>query len=52
MNNKYTIALYAAIISSMLVASMFAISCVQQAAAQGNQSSSANKTSAGNQTSF
>ena len=40
MNNKYTIALYASVISSMLVASMFAISYVQQqAAAQGNQTS-------------
>jgi hypothetical protein len=48
MNNKYTIALYASVISSMLVASMFAIIYVQQAAAQGNQSSSANKTSGGN----
>ena len=47
MKNKYTIALYAAVISSMLVASMFAISYVQQQAlAQGNQTSSGggNKT--------
>ena len=44
-----TIALYAAIISSMLVASIFGIIYVQQAIAQGNQSS-ANNTSGGNQT--
>jgi len=47
MYNKYTIAVYAAAISSMLVASMFAISYVQQAAAQGNQTGGGNKTSAG-----
>jgi hypothetical protein len=48
MYNKYTIALYVAVISSMLVASLFAITLVQQAAtAQRNQSSSSNKTSAG-----
>jgi hypothetical protein len=47
MYNKYTIALYVAVVSSMLVASMFAISYVQQAAAQGNQSSSGNKTGGG-----
>jgi hypothetical protein len=47
MYNKYTIALYVAVVSSMLVASMFAISYVQQAAAQGNQSSSSNKTGGG-----
>jgi hypothetical protein len=54
MDNKYTTALYAAIISLMLVASMFAISYVQQAAAQGNQTGGGgNQTSAGggNQTS-
>jgi hypothetical protein len=57
MYNKYTIAPYAAIISSMLVASMFAISYVQQAAAQGNQTGGGgsaagwNKTGGGNQTS-
>ena len=39
MSNKHTIAVYAAIISSMLVASMLAISYIQQAAAQGNQTS-------------
>jgi hypothetical protein len=53
MYNKYTIALYAAIVSSMLVASIFAISYVQQqAAAQGNQTSAGggNKTGGGNQT--
>ena len=52
MYNKYTIVLYAAIVSSMLVASIFAISYVQQAAAQGNQTSAGggNKTGGGNQT--
>jgi hypothetical protein len=34
MSNKYTMALYAAIISSMLVASMFAVSYVQLGAAR------------------
>ena len=47
MNNKYTIALYASVISSMLVASMFAISFIQQAAAQGNQIGSTNQSSTG-----
>jgi uncharacterized membrane protein len=58
MFNKHTTALYAAIIGSVLVASMFAISFVQQQAlAQGNQtggaaggtnqSSSSNSTSSG-----
>ena len=50
MYNKYTIGLYAAIISSILVASIFAISYVQQAAAQGNQTAGGNKTGGGNQT--
>ena len=56
-SNKYTMALYAAIISSMLVASMFAVSYVQLAAAQGNQTggggsaAGGNKTGGGNQTS-
>jgi hypothetical protein len=50
MSSKYTVALYAAIISSTLVASIFAISYVQQAAAQGNQTGGGNKTSGGNQT--
>jgi hypothetical protein len=36
MYNKHTTALYAAVISSVLVASVFAISFVQQALAQGN----------------
>jgi hypothetical protein len=40
MFNKYTTALYAAVIASVLVASMFAIRYVQQQAlAQGNQTS-------------
>jgi hypothetical protein len=57
MFNKHTTALYAAIIASVLVASMFAISYVQQQAlAQGNQTtgatggtnqSSTNSTSSG-----
>jgi hypothetical protein len=57
MFNKHTTALYAAIIGSVLVASMFAISFVQQQAlAQGNQTggaaggtnqSSSNSTSSG-----
>ena len=38
MFNKHTTALYAAVIATVLVASIFAISYVQQqAAAQGNQ---------------
>jgi hypothetical protein len=42
MYNKHTTALYAAVIASVLVASMFAISYVQQQAlAQGNQTSGA-----------
>jgi hypothetical protein len=51
MYNKHTTALYAAIISSIVVASVFAISFVQQAVAQGNMSSSGNMTGGGNQTS-
>ncbi|MFL6407558.1 MAG: hypothetical protein ACJ71F_10860 [Nitrososphaeraceae archaeon] len=57
MFNKHTTALYAAVIASVLVASVFAISYVQQALAQGNQtggaaggtnqSSSSNSTSSG-----
>jgi hypothetical protein len=59
MHNKHTttVALYAAVIASVLVASMFAISYVQQQAlAQGNQTSgttggtnqsSSNSTSSG-----
>jgi hypothetical protein len=58
MYNKHTTALYAAVIASVLVASVFAISYVQQQAlAQGNQtggaaggtnqSSSSNSTSSG-----
>jgi hypothetical protein len=42
MFNKYSTALYAVVISSLLVASVFAISFVQQQAlAQGNQTSGA-----------
>jgi hypothetical protein len=52
MYNKHTTALYAAIISSIVIASVFAISFVQQAVAQGNMSSSGNMTGGGgNQTS-
>ena len=57
MYNKHTTALYAAVIASVLVASVFAISYVQQQAlAQGNQTggaaggtnqSSSNSTSSG-----
>jgi uncharacterized membrane protein len=57
MYNKHTTALYAAVIASVLVASVFAISYVQQqAVAQGNQTggaaggtnqSSSNSTSSG-----
>ena len=57
MFNKHTTALYAAVIASVLVASVFAISFVQQQAlAQGNQTtgaagstnqSSSNSTSSG-----
>jgi hypothetical protein len=50
MNNKYTIALYTAIISSVLVASMFAISYVQLAAAQGNQTGGGGSAAGGNKT--
>ena len=42
MFNKHTTALYAAVIASVLVASVFAISFVQQQAlAQGNQTTGA-----------
>ena len=56
MYNKHTTALYAAIIASVLVASVFAIGYVQQQAlAQGNQSSGAagatNQSSSSNSTS-
>ena len=56
MYNKHTTALYAAIIASALVASVFAISYVQQQAlAQGNQTSGAaggtNQSSSSNSTS-
>jgi hypothetical protein len=56
MYNKHTTALYAAIIASVLVASVFAISYVQQQAlAQGNQTSGAaggtNQSSSSNSTS-
>jgi uncharacterized membrane protein len=46
MFNKHTTALYAVVISSILIASVFAISFVQQALAQGNQTGGgANQTS-------
>ena len=56
MYNKYTTALYAAVIASILIASVFAISFVQQQAlAQGNQTSGAtggtNQSSSSNSTS-
>ena len=52
MYNKHTLTLYAAVISSMVVASVFAISFVQEqhALAQGSKtasSSSSNHTAAG-----
>ena len=52
MYNKYTAAIYAAVIAFVPVASVFAIGFVQQAVAQGNQTtgggaSGANMTSAG-----
>jgi hypothetical protein len=59
MYNKHTTALYAAIIASVLVASMFAIGDVQMALAQGNTTggaaggtnqSSSNSTSSGGAT--
>jgi hypothetical protein len=50
MSSKYTVALYAAIISSMLVASMFAISYIQHAAAQGNQTGGGGSAAGGNKT--
>ena len=55
MFNKHTTALYAAVIASVLVASVFAISFVQQQAlAQGNQTTGAagsNNQSSSNSTS-
>jgi uncharacterized membrane protein len=54
MYNKHTTALYAVVISSILVASMFAISFVQQALAQGNQTGGGSNQTSGagsNQTS-
>lgn len=50
MSNKHTIAVYAAIISSMLVTSILAISYIQQAAAQGNQTSGGGNATGGNMT--
>jgi hypothetical protein len=48
MFNRHMTALYAAVISSILVASVFGISFVQQALAQGNQTSGGtNQTSGG-----
>ena len=47
MYNKHTTALYAAIIASVLVASMFAIGYIQMALAQGNTTGGA---SGGNMT--
>jgi hypothetical protein len=52
MSNKYTTtALYAAVISSILVASIFAISYIQEALAQGNQTGGGNQTGSSNKTS-
>ena len=59
MYNKHTMALYAAVISSIVIASVFGIGFVQQqAVAQGNQTGSAssnmtggNMTGGGNMTS-
>ena len=52
MFNKHTTALYAIVISSLVVASVFAISFVQQqASAQGNQTSGGGGGSSSNQTS-
>ncbi len=49
MSNKYTTtALYAAIIASLLVASVFAINYIQEALAQGNQTGGGNQTSGNN----
>jgi hypothetical protein len=50
MSNKYTTtALYAALVASVLVASVFAISYIQQQAlAQGNQTGGGNQTSGNN----
>ena len=52
MFNKHTTALYAAVIATVLVASVFAISYVQQqAAAQGNQTTGGTNQSGTNSTS-
>jgi hypothetical protein len=49
MSSKYTATtLYAAVIASVLVASMFAISYIQEALAQGNQTGDGNQTSSNN----
>jgi hypothetical protein len=49
MSYKYTTtALYAAVIASVLVASVFAISYIQEALAQGNQTGGGNQTSSNN----
>ena len=49
MSYKYTTtALYAALLASVLVASVFAISYIQEALAQGNQTGRANQTSGNN----
>ena len=49
MSNKYTTtALYAAVIASLLVASVFAISYIQEALAQGIQTADGNQTSGNN----
>ena len=49
MSSKYTaITLYAAVIASVLVACVFAISYIQGALAQGNQTARSNQTSSNN----
>jgi hypothetical protein len=49
MSNKYTTtALYAALVASVLVASVFAISYIQEALAQGNQTGRGNQPSGNN----
>ena len=49
MSNKYTTtALYAALVASVLVTSVFAISYIQEALAQGNQTGRGNQTSGNN----
>ena len=45
MYNKHTTALYAAVIASVLVASVFGISYVQTALAQANQTGGTNQSS-------